>query len=138
MSEQRESMPAGLSRKQFSELTEHSERAAEMDLETLRRRVESHLEETHRAHQRNRLVNVRLAVAICEPISHVFEHWDQLSADAKNWLGGAILYFADCNDDEPDFSSALGFEDDAELLNACLKHAGMTEQCLTIEDFDDA
>ena len=138
MSEQRELMPAGLSRKQFAALTEHAERAAKMDLETLRRRVNSHLEETQRAHHRNRLVNVRLASAICDSISHAFDRWDELSGDARNWLGGAILYFADCNDDDPDFSSALGFEDDAELLNACLKHAGMTVQCLAVEDFDDA
>ncbi|MDB4373022.1 hypothetical protein N9Z53_04510 [Mariniblastus sp.] len=136
--EQKELMPTGLSSPQFKLLTELAERATSLDVKTLQQKVQAHLEATHRVHQRNRLVNVRLATAICETIESIFGTWNTISEGHQNWLRGAILYFADCDDDEPDFSSALGFEDDAELLNACLKHANLSDLCIAIEDYDEA
>lgn len=138
MSEQPKLVPTGISRAQFAALTDYSYRASEFDVERLRRIVARHLEDARIAHSKNRLVNVRLATAICDVIHHVFDHWEELQLGPRGWLGGAILYFATCNDDEHDFTSSLGFEDDAEILNACLKHAGMADLCITIEDFDDA
>ncbi|MDB2686881.1 hypothetical protein N9Y42_06685 [Mariniblastus sp.] len=138
MSEQRELGPAGLSRKQFSLLTEHADRASSLDEETLLKQVRTHQQDAVRAHERNRLVNLRLATALCESIERAFAEPASLDTGTRYWLKGGALYFADSNDDEPDFTSALGFEDDAELLNACLKHARLPELCITIEDYDEA
>lgn len=41
------------------------------------------------------------------------------------------------NDDEPDFTSPIGFEDDTEVLNACLRLAQLGALCLHPEDYDD-
>ena len=47
-------------------------------------------------------------------------HWDRLPQHARPWLKGAMAYFAAADDDVPDFGSPIGFEDDCEVLNACL------------------
>jgi hypothetical protein len=46
------------------------------------------------------------------------------------------MYFASCDDDEPDLSSPIGFEDDTEILNACLRFASLDDLCLKVEDYD--
>jgi hypothetical protein len=63
---------------------------------------------------------------------------DSLTPSVRNWLAGAILYFYGCDEDEADFTSPIGFEDDTEILNACLKLAGLEELRLNPEDFDHA
>lgn len=138
MSDQRELMPTGLTRPQFATLTQHAEAASKLDLETLQRSVQSHLEETHRAYEINRLVNARLAEAICDSISQVVLQWEEIPPIARNWLGGAMLYFVESDDEDSDFKSPTGFEDDAEILNSCLRFAGFEEYCLNVEDYDDA
>jgi hypothetical protein len=81
---------------------------------------------------------LRLATAIADVAESLLSEWESIAKEHRNWFGGAILYFADSRDNEHDFSSAIGFEDDAEVLNACLKHAGRTSMCIEIEDFDNA
>ena len=44
-----------------------------------------------------------------------------MSANERSWLGGAVLYFTTSHDVEPDFISPIGFEDDAEVVNACFE-----------------
>lgn len=82
------------------------------------------------AHQRNPLVNLRLAKAIWQTIRQVASQWNTLSPEARSWLAGAILYFAKSDDEEPDLSSPIGFENDAEMLNT-LPRSGFPEVCLT-------
>jgi uncharacterized membrane protein YkvA (DUF1232 family) len=87
---------------------------------------------------RNRIINLHLATAIVEVIERVVGDWDSLPANARSWMAGAMHYFSKSNDDEPDFSSPIGFEDDAEVLNACLRFAKLDDLCLNVEDYDDA
>lgn len=138
MSDQLDLYPAGLTRSQFSRLTSLADEASGRSLADLQSAVQQHLEQTEAAHQRNRLVNLRLATAIGDSIKQVCQRWDSLPANARNWLVGAFLYFASCNDDEPDFDSPIGFEDDTEVLNACLRFAKLDDLCLNVEDYDDA
>jgi uncharacterized membrane protein YkvA (DUF1232 family) len=83
------------------------------------------------------MINVRLAEAICHVIRRVVADWDNLPLSSHSWLRAAIYYFAHCSDDQPDFTSPIGFEDDAEVLNACLRLAGREDFCLNPEDYDD-
>lgn len=138
MAEQPGIMPTGISRKQFAALVEHASRSETLEPQELLRRVHLHLDDSRFAHSRNRIVNLRLATAIAEVAESLLSVWDSIAKEHRNWFGGAILYFADSRDNEHDFSSAIGFEDDAEVLNACLKLAGLTTMCIEIEDFDNA
>ena len=61
----------------------------------------------------------------------------RLATRQQYWLRGAVGYFVSSNDEEPDFDSPIGIEDDVEILNACLQFAELDSLCLRVEDFDD-
>jgi len=130
--------PTGISRKQFAALVDYASQSEAFDAAELLRKVKRHLDDAGVAHTGNRIVNLRLATAIGDAAEKLISDWDSIPKEHRNWFGGAILYFADSRDSEHDFSSAIRFEDDAEVLNACLKHAGRGSMCINIEDFDNA
>jgi hypothetical protein len=51
--------------------------------------------------------------------------------------GTKRMYYANADDAEADLTSPIGFEDDVEVLNACLRFARLDELCLNPEDYDD-
>ncbi|MBI2876808.1 MAG: hypothetical protein HYY20_08000, partial [Candidatus Tectomicrobia bacterium] len=115
--------PTGLTREQLAWLTQYTHHAASLTASALLEAAQRHLHQASIAHQRNPLVNLRLATAICDTIHRVTSDWHALAPGARAWLAGAILYFAQSNDGEPDLTTPIGFEDDAEVLNACLRFA---------------
>jgi uncharacterized membrane protein YkvA (DUF1232 family) len=131
-------VPSGISRQQFSSLVEYSHLAEGFDAQQLHRKVQRHLEDAKLVHSRNRIVNFKLASAIAEVLTQVLSQWNDHPSHLRHWIGGAALYFADSRDNEHDFSSAIGFEDDAEVLNACLHCVGLESLRIHIEDFDHA
>jgi uncharacterized membrane protein YkvA (DUF1232 family) len=137
MSDQLELYPSGLTRTQFDRLSTYAGRAAGLVPSQLLQEAQRHLDRARVAHSHNHLVNVRLATAICEIFAEVVNRWESLAPHAWTWLAGAFLYFAKRDDDEPDFRSPIGFEDDAEVLNACLRLAHLDELSLRPEDYDD-
>ena len=136
MAEQLELYPSGLTRAQFASLSQYTDRAKGLTPQELLQDAQHHLERAEAAHGQNRLVNVRLATAIYGAIAAVVDRWDTLPQSPYGWLAGACLYFSK-DDDEPDFGSPIGFEDDAEVLNACLRFAQLEDLCLNPEDYDD-
>ncbi|MEO2033512.1 MAG: hypothetical protein ABGZ35_15650 [Planctomycetaceae bacterium] len=138
MSDQFEFHPVGLTRSQFDRLSEYADRAETISPGQLLEEARQHLEQTQQAHAANRMINVRLAAAIVVVIERVANMWDSLSANHRTWLAAAMLYFSSCDDDEPDFDSPIGFEDDVEVLNSSLRLAGLNGLCLNSEDYDDA
>ena len=124
--------PDGLTKRQLRHLSDCTARASGSSVEQLRESALDHLAGTIEAHRQNALINVRLAKAICERVETVVAAWDDLTPNARFWLGGAIRYFVMSQDDESDHTSPIGFEDDAEVLNACLRLAGLPDLCLNI------
>ena len=102
-------------------------RAVTIEPAVLVRRAEEYLVLVREEAQQNPLVNVRLATALCDKFSLILVEWEQLPLVARPWLAGAIYYFSAENDDEPDFSSPTGFEDDVEVFNACIRLAQRDE-----------
>lgn len=138
MGDQLEFHPSNLTKSQFDHLSECAYGAETIPPQDLLVAAKQHLERTQAAHASNRLINVRLASAIVGVLEKLMDAWSSLNANQAWWLRGAMHYFATRNDDEPDFQSPLGFEDDAEILNACLKFIGRNDLCLNVEDFDNA
>lgn len=138
MGRQLDMFPSGLTRSQFERLSGFVEQAGAAPPAELLQEARDHLERARGAYATNRMINVPMAAAICGAIADVVDRWDTLLPNARSWLAGAVLYFAKCNDDEPDFSSPIGFEDDTEVLNACLRFANQDDLCLNVEDYDDA
>ena len=111
--------------------------AAERPVETLLDEARSHLAEVRRAAKNNPFLNVRLAEALCDRLHAVATHWQRMPAEARPWLKGAIAYFAATLDDVPDLESPIGFDDDCEVLNACLALAGRPDLQLDPAVYDE-
>lgn len=137
MNEQKSLYPSGLSRSQFTKLMDYSNKAISLTPNQLLVEVESHFQEALIEYQKNRLINIRLAKAMVEIIKRLISEWETLPQDVQAWLAGAMVYFASNDDEEPDFTSSIGFEDDVEVLNSCLKFAQMDHLCLNPEDYDN-
>jgi uncharacterized membrane protein YkvA (DUF1232 family) len=129
--------PSGLPRGQFEHLNGLAKTASALSLDAILDMVDEHLSNARQAYEINHLVNVSLAAAIAGVIRQVVEQWVAIPAMAKSWLKAAMLYFINSDDDEPDFNSPIGFEDDAEVLNACLRFADLDELCVNPEEYDD-
>ena len=135
-----------LSRRQLDVLTRYADAARNATLTDLLRETDDHVADARLAHKDNPLVNVPLAEALAGVIRRLVDDWEtgrfepeaSLRYDVGYWLRGALRYFSHSDDEEPDLSSPLGFEDDAEVLNACLRLAGLDDWCIHPEDYDDA
>jgi uncharacterized membrane protein YkvA (DUF1232 family) len=137
MAEHRMLFPTGLTRRLSRRLTEYTHTADGKSPADLLCQAENHVEAVRVAHRRNAMINIRLAEALCGVIRSVVADWDTLPPHSQSWLRAAIYYFAYCDDDQPDFASPIGFEDDTEVLNACLRLAERDNLVLKPEDYDD-
>ena len=140
MNDQREFFPTpkGLTKAQLNQLCGLADTVQECSLSELQRRTEEHVERARQAHAKNPFINARFAEAIGGRICESIKEWDGLTTDAQYWFRGAIEYFVHSCDGEPDFGSVIGFDDDAEVFNACLRLAGKHDWCLKPEDYDNA
>jgi uncharacterized membrane protein YkvA (DUF1232 family) len=122
---------------QLKKLKTYYLEASNLNIEALRQAAMQHLQNTAQACQRNPLINIRLAQALYDTIEQLATIWPTVRPEARPWLAAAILYFVKSDDEEPDFASPIGFEDDTEVLNACLRLAHLDRLCLHPEDYDD-
>jgi uncharacterized membrane protein YkvA (DUF1232 family) len=130
-------IPEGLNHDIFDSLNECSKKASDRPPKFLLRAAIRHVERTRRSYVRNPLINLPLAEAICEVIKKLVKDWENIPKYARFWCKGMFLYFISSNDEEPDFASPIGFDDDADVLNACLRLAGREDLCINPEDYDD-
>ncbi len=127
-----------LSRQELDTLRRLADQARDVSPADLVSDAVEHVADARRAGEDDPLVNVALAEALGGTIQRLVNAWDTLQDDTEYWLRGAIRYFCHTDDEEPDFSSPLGFEDDTEVLNACLRLAGLDDWCINPQDYDDA
>ena len=138
MNEQRPLRPTGLTREQYHWLFQYMDDASGQSIDQIHEMAHRHFQDTKSAYQKNPKVEFRLAQAIWERIDKLVKDWSILNPVTQPWIAGAILYFVESNDQEPDFSSATGFEDDLEVFNSCLRFADLDEICINPEDQDHA
>lgn len=129
--------PLGLSRSQLVQLRRLADEVLECSILELQQRSREHVEQAGLAQARNSYVNASFAKAIADLVDAIVRDWDTWHPDAQYWLRGAIQYFVFSDDGEPDFASVIGFEDDAEVLNACLRLVNRHDWQLKPEDFDN-
>ena len=130
-------LPEGLSSEVFKCLKECAELADNRMIEDLTIEARQHVELARKANEINAIVNYNLASAIFNVIQKLSNCWSDIPEHEKHWLKGAICYFSSSDDDENDFTSPMGFEDDVDVLNACLKLASMDDLVIDPEDFDE-
>ena len=128
--------PQGLTPKEMDTLTQCSQAVANFQPEQLLDQAKSHLKRIRMLHAKNLHINVRLAEAIVRSFQHIFNDWENVPPQARSWCRGMVRYFCVSDDDEHDFSSPMGFHDDAEIMNACLRLAGREDLCVNPKDFE--
>lgn len=129
--------PEGLTQKEFDLLNQCVNDSSNQSPSKLFDQTQNHLEKIRNAHSRNAYVNLRLAEAICNTFHTVINEWDHLPQKSYPWLCGMMKYFVLSSDLEDDFNSPIGFDDDVEIMNACLRFAGREDLCINPEDYDD-
>ncbi len=131
-------LPEGLSPAEARELDECVARAEHLPLEALLASAREHVAATRMAYAVNPLLDLGLAEALLQSIESLFDHWSAVPPYAQGWCKGMVLYFASCNKDEDDHESPIGFDDDAEVINACLRMAGRDDLCVDPEEYEGA
>ncbi|MCP4695181.1 MAG: hypothetical protein GY859_44545 [Desulfobacterales bacterium] len=131
------SSPRGLTKKEFDLLSECANEVSGAPPEELLKQAGEHLENARKAYAKSIFVNIRLAKAVYRNFEIIVDQWETLPGAARPWLRGAMRYFALSSDLEDDFTSPIGFDDDVDIMNACLKLAGREDLGLDPEDFDD-
>ncbi len=128
--------PRGLTQQEMTVLTDC---LAKNDLspEEMLKEAELHLVKAKEAHKTNVMVNFKLAEGIVKVFRKIVAEWEAIPDSAQKWCLGMICYFSLGEDEIDDFDSPIGFEDDAEVVNACLKMIEREELCINPEDFDD-
>ncbi len=109
--------------------------AASQSIPTILAAVDRHQSDARLASATNGMINMPLMDALAKTIHQALGRVSD-NRDHVLWLKAAALYFVHCDDDEHDFDSPIGFDDDTEVLNACLRFCGMHELCVKIEDYD--
>ena len=130
-------IPEGLMSSSFDCLSRCVGEAEAAQLSAIVERAAQHVANAKQQAQSNALINVGLACAILDVMERTSREWQTVPAHAQTWLKGAFHYFSHPDNEEPDFESSVGFEDDVEIINACLKLAGRDDWCIDVEAYDD-
>lgn len=101
------------------------------ELTKLRQAVADHLAYVTEAASRSNAVDVDTATAIAVALTTVLADPGALDTEGRALLRGAAEYFIRRDDGADDLTDAIGFDDDARVLNRVLEVLGRTE--LTVE-----
>jgi hypothetical protein len=96
----------------------------------LRVRVERYCERIEAAAQSSKLFDVALARRIGEVLIELLTM--SLAPEQHRAVHVAVRYFEEDDDSDPDFDSILGFEDDAQVVNAVLRFLGREDLLIEI------
>ena len=125
--------PSGLNQALASRLFAHYQEAKEIELAQLLLQAQKHLAHARAAHLQTGKVNIALAEVIVRVFEQVGEVWPSIPEVARPWCKAMMAYFISGSDQEKDFGSLVGFDDDVEVINACLRFAGKRDLCIAVE-----
>ena len=103
------------------------------DIPLLVERIDTYLEQVREATARNEFLNLALAERLASVLKTLLGEYDHLgSAYHQALVVGACRFFLETNDVWGDLDSPLGFDDDAEVLNAVLRDIGREDLLVEI------
>ncbi|MFN0027263.1 MAG: hypothetical protein ACKV2O_08795 [Acidimicrobiales bacterium] len=94
------------------------------ELPGLRLRTQAYLAWARNAAKANPALDLDMATRIATTLSSVLDEPDQYGEEDRALLRGAVDYFVNSEDDANDLTNAVGFDDDARVLNAVLEALG--------------
>ena len=127
--------PVGIPKFQLTKIESLAQGLVGKSIPELTSEIENHVVLATAAKDEFQMLNLGLATLIGERLKSAIGYWDSLNESQKFWMLGAIAYFVDSDDEEDDFRSPIGFEDDAEVFNACIRFADHDELVINKEDF---
>ena len=125
----------GLDKEVEARLGELKRQVVQRDIKELLREAEEHLKVAREAHRKNGLTNYPMARRIYEIFRELEPEsggWDE---DSVEWFKAVVMYFIVSEDNENDLESPIGFDDDAEALNAFLDQVGRGQLRINLEDY---
>ena len=121
--------PVGLSEELFDLLLKCAKETKRSLPSALLKDAEDHYQIAKAAYTRNPLIDINTAKAIISCFRAVVTRWNSIPDHAKPYCLGMMRYFVIKDDELKDLSSPIGFDDDVEVVNACLKLACLDELC---------
>jgi uncharacterized membrane protein YkvA (DUF1232 family) len=97
------------------------------DVETLKKAVIEHVGEVEKALRYNEFLDLPTARKIAGILIQLLDDYSNLSHRERKLVVGATNYFVRSQDDQPDLTSLLGFDDDIKVLNYVLERIGRSE-----------
>ena len=94
------------------------------ELAGVRLRTQAHLAWARTEAARSPALDLDMATRIAEALLTVLDEPDQYGHEERALLRGAADYFIDSDDNANDLTDAVGFDDDARVLNAVLEAIG--------------
>ena len=116
-----------LSPEEFGALYACFKEAADMPHETLLSACKAHADLALRLSADDSKIDIKSAVSLASSFSRCGSSWWDIAEEKRAWIKAAMFYFAHTGDDEPDFTSILGFDDDRRIANACFAVCGFEE-----------
>lgn len=104
-----------------------------LPVEHQRARIEAHVTAADNATHANEFVDQHLAHVIADRLGKALDEWDGLDDHGRRLLHAAVAYYALREDAEDDMSSVIGFEDDAQVVNVCLRAIGLADLEIDLE-----
>ena len=94
------------------------------DATLLSNKVDEHLSSAKEALSDNEFVDIKAGESLARVSHYLIEKLSGLSNEHRQLAVAAIYYFIESDDEEHDFDSILGFDDDIEVMNRVLNYLG--------------
>jgi|SaaInlStandDraft_3_1057020.scaffolds.fasta_scaffold123920_1 hypothetical protein len=98
------------------------------DIDKLAQSVKSYLIEAQKALYENEFIDIKSAEKLAATSQYLIEVMPSLSPEYQKLAKAAIKYFLESDDDEHDFESIFGFDDDVKVMNHVLDKIGHPEK----------
>lgn len=94
--------------------------------------IKSHLEVVDQAAS-GQCVDAHLARVIADRLLKLLESWELFEEPERAAAHAAVTYFVISDDAASDLDSSTGFEDDAQVANACFAHLGRADLLIDLD-----
>ena len=101
--------------------------AGDYTTDELREMVRDHLSLARERASRSPFVDLAKAEAVGAACLALLEERAERTADERAWIAAACLYFVESRDEDEDFESLTGFDDDAEVVAWVAEKVGLGE-----------
>ena len=102
------------------------------DSNYLSKLVNEYVEFAKQSLSQNEFIDIDSAEKLAETSHFLISQFDNFTEEQKSFAVASIYYFVETDDDEHDFDSMFGFEDDIEVMNRILEKLELSEKKIEI------